>query len=175
MIKKALIGLLALVVVGSIGLFFWARAVFTQGDVRMALAEKLSTSLDQPVTIAGISASIYPRVTVNLSGVAIGQSARMQIETLHVGTDFRALLSRRIEHAALRLTGATIELPLPPFAAAPAQVPASDEAAGSSSVELVSIDEIVLRDVAISMWPAWPSARLRIARKKRCRAPSRRA
>lgn len=150
MLKKVLIGLLTVVSLGSIGLFFWARAVFTQDAVRAALAEQLSTSLGQPVTIGGIGASIYPRVTVNLTGVAIGQPARIQIETLDVGTDFRALLSRRIEHAALRLTGATIELPLPEFAVASTPATASGGDSRSSSVELVSIDEIALRDVAIT-------------------------
>ena len=149
MLKKVLIGLLALVVVGSIGLYFLARSVFTHDSVRAAIAEQLSTSLGQPVAIGGISASIYPRVTMNLSGVAIGRPARIQVAKLEVGTDFRALLSRRIEHAALRLTGATIELPLPAFAVPSAPPPPSGDSR-SSSVEIVSIDEIALRDVTIT-------------------------
>ena len=150
MIKKVLIGVLVLVILTSIGLYFWARAVFTQDTVRTALAAQLSTSLGQPVTIGRIGATIYPRVTVNLDEVAIGQPPRIRVQTLHVGTDFGALLSRRIEHATLRLAGARIELPLPDFAIASPPSPSSGETPGSRPVEIGSIDEIVLRDVEIA-------------------------
>jgi uncharacterized protein involved in outer membrane biogenesis len=131
-------------------LFFWARAVFTQDTVRTTLANQLSQSLGQPVTVGSIGAGIYPRVTVNLGDVTIGQPPRIQVQTLHVGTDFRALLSRRIEHASLHLAGARVELPLPEFALASSTEPGpGEEPAGPSPVEIVSIDEIVLNDVEI--------------------------
>ena len=118
MIKRVLVGVVILVVAASAGLFFWVRAVFTQDAVRTAFAAQLSRSIGQTVTIGSIGAGIYPRVTVNLGEVSIGQPARIQIRTLKVGTDFGALLSRRIEHASLRLAGARVELPLPDFAMA---------------------------------------------------------
>ncbi len=149
MVKKIVIGALVFVLVASVGLFFWARAVFTQDTVRTTLANQLSQSLGQPVTVGSIGAAIYPRVTVNLGDVTIGQPPRIQVETLHVGTDFRALLSRRIEHASLRLAGARVELPLPEFALASSSEPSPGEPAGGSPVEIVSIDEIVLNDVEI--------------------------
>ncbi len=123
MVKKIVIGALVFVLVASVGLFFWARAVFTQDTVRTTLANQLSQSLGQPVTVGSIGAAIYPRVTVNLGEVTIGQPPRIQVETLHVGTDFRALLSRRIEHASLHLAGARVELPLPEFALASSTEP----------------------------------------------------
>jgi uncharacterized protein involved in outer membrane biogenesis len=149
MLKKVLIGVPVLVIIASIGLWLWARAVFTQDTVRTALAAQLSTSLGQPVTIGRVGATIYPRVTVNLGDVAIGQPPRIRVQTLHIGTDFGALLSRRIEHAALRLAGARIELPLPDFAIASPAAAGSGEAPTSAPVEIESIDEIVLRDVEI--------------------------
>ncbi|MGH9147110.1 MAG: AsmA family protein [Vicinamibacterales bacterium] len=149
MVKKIVIGALVFVLVASVGLFFWARAVFTQDAVRTTLANQLSQSLGQPVTVGNIGAAIYPRVTVNLGEVTIGQPPRIQVRTLHVGTDFRALLSRRIEHASLRLAGARVELPLPEFALASSTEPGSGEPAAASPVEIVSIDEIVLNDVEI--------------------------
>lgn len=149
MVKKVAIGALVFILVASVGLLFWARSVFTQDTVRATLAAQLSESLGQPVAVGGIGAAIYPRVTVNLTDVTIGQPPRIQVKTLHVGTDFRALLSRRIEHAALRLTGAQVELPLPDFAFASPSDPAAGESASSSPVEIVSIDEIVLSDVEI--------------------------
>jgi len=85
------------------GLFLWVRAVFTDDIVRSALASQLSSALGQPVTIGGIGAGLYPRVTVNLKDVAIGEPARIRVRTLHVGASLGALLSRRIEHARLRV------------------------------------------------------------------------
>lgn len=145
MLKKVLLGVVLLVVALSAGLFFWARAVFGQDTVRTALAAQLSKALGQPVTIGSVGAKIYPRLAVDLGTVAIGQPGRLAVETLSVGTDFRALLSRRIEHASLNLSGARIELPLPEFAFTSG---ATDPSAGAP-VEIVSIDEIVLRDVEI--------------------------
>jgi uncharacterized protein involved in outer membrane biogenesis len=85
-------------------------------------------------------------VTVNLGHVSIGEPARIQVQTVHVGTDFGALLSRRIEHARLELSGAQIELPMPTFSITNA---ANSGSSSSAPVEIVSIDAIVLRSVAI--------------------------
>jgi uncharacterized protein involved in outer membrane biogenesis len=146
MLKKVLLGAFLLTVLLSIGLFLWVRAVFTQDSVRTTLAEQLSKALGQPVKVGSIAATIYPRVTVNLGSVSIGEPARIQARTLHVGTDFGALLSRRIEHARLELSGTHVELPLADFSIS------SGSTSGSSSkppVEIVSIDAIVLRGVEI--------------------------
>ena len=107
MLKKVLIGIVVLGFAGSLGLFLWARSILAQDTVRTALAGQLSKAIGQPVTIASIGATIYPRVTVNLRGVKIGNPARVIVETLQVGTDFRALLSR--QHPTLRTpVGGTI-------------------------------------------------------------------
>ena len=144
--KKILIGVLVIVLVSVLGLFLWARSVFGRDTVRTALAAQLSDAIGQPVTIGSIGASIYPRVTVKLGTVTIGEPARIHAETLDIGTDFRALLSRRIEHGTMRLDGARIELPLPPFAL---ESTADSSGDGGAAVEIVSIDEIVLSDVEI--------------------------
>jgi uncharacterized protein involved in outer membrane biogenesis len=146
MLKNVLRGAFILILLLSIGLFVWVRAVFTKDTVRTALAEQLSRALGQPVKVASISAAIYPRVTVNLGDVTIGDPASIQVRTLHVGADFGALLSRRIEHARLELSGAHVQLPLPAFSVG------SGSSTGSASkppVEIVSIDAIVLRGVEI--------------------------
>jgi AsmA protein len=146
MIKRILLGAAVLIVVLAGGLFLWVRAVFTDDAVRTTLAEQLSRALGQPVTIGRLGSAIYPRVTVNLRDVAIGNPPTIHIQTLHVGTDLAALLSRRIEHARLELSGARIELPLPSFAVG------SSPSSGSSikpPVDIVSIDAIVLRGVDI--------------------------
>ena len=146
MLKKVLLGAFLLIAVLSIGLFLWARAVFTHDNVRATLAEQLSTALGQPVKVGTIATGIYPRVTVNLGEVTIGEPARIQVKTLHVGTDFRALLSRRIEHARLELSGAHVQLPLADFSIGGGSTSGS---ASKPPVEIVSIDAIVLRGVEI--------------------------
>jgi uncharacterized protein involved in outer membrane biogenesis len=144
--KKVLLGAFILILLLSTGLFLWARAVFTHDYVRTALAEQLSKALGQPVRVETIAATIYPRVTVNLGRVTIGEPARIHVQTLHVGADFGALLSRRIEHARLELSGAKVELPLPDFAFGSGSTAGSS---GTPPVEIVSIDEVVLRGVEI--------------------------
>lgn len=144
--KRIAIVVLVVVVLGGAGLALWARSVLTGDNVRAAIAAQVSGALGQPVTIGGIGASIYPRVTVDLTDVAIGQPARIQLRSLHLGADFGALVSRRIEQAKVRATGARIELPLPAFALGAS----ADAGAGSAPpVEIVSIEEIVLDDVEV--------------------------
>ena len=75
---------------------------------------------------------MFPRVTVDLEQVTIGQPPRIQVDTLHIATNFRALLSRRIEHGTVRLSKARIELPLPAFGSGPATDPEADAAASAA-------------------------------------------
>lgn len=154
MLKKILLAGLALLLVGGLGVFMLARSVLGQDSVRAALATQLSNAIGQRVTIGAIGASIYPRITVSLGEVAIGEPARIRVRALHVGTDLGALLSRRIEHGSMRLEGARIELPLPTLAPTSGgntgAGPGADAEGGAGSpVEIVSIDEIVLHDVEI--------------------------
>jgi uncharacterized protein involved in outer membrane biogenesis len=150
MLKKVLLGLLTVVLVAVAGLSLWARSILSQDVVRTALAGQISNAIGQPVTIESISAGIYPRVTVKLGGVTIGEPARIHARALEVGTDFRALLSRQIAHATLRLDGARIELPLPFHSTSEASTPTSQRTSSPvKTVEIVSVDEVVLADVEI--------------------------
>jgi uncharacterized protein involved in outer membrane biogenesis len=144
--RKILLAAVAIVVVLGVGVYFWARSVLTGDAVRDAVQTQLSEALGQPVTIAKVGVSIFPRVTMDLDTVTIGKPARISARKLHVGTRLWALLSRRIENADLRLDGARIQLPLPPLGAS--KGPATAESA-ASPVTIVSIDEISLKDVEI--------------------------
>ena len=146
MLRKVLIGLVVFVIAAVAAVAFWARSVLGQDAVRTELAAQISKAIGQPVAIGSAGASIYPRVTVNLGDVQIGEPARIRARALHVGTDFRALLSRRIEQARMRLDGARIELPLPPFSFSQT---GDDRDGGDPIVEIVSIEEIVLSDLEV--------------------------
>lgn len=150
--KKLLLLVVGILVVACTGLIVWARTVLASDTVRTTIASTLSRTLGQPVTIGGIGASIFPRVSLNLDRVTIGTSGRISAGRLAVATDFGALLSRRIEHATVRLDAAHVTLPLPAFT--PPASPASESTTGSapssgSGVTLVSVDEIVLNDVEV--------------------------
>jgi uncharacterized protein involved in outer membrane biogenesis len=147
-VKRLLLVAAALVVVAGIGVALLARSVFTGANVRAAIESQVSSALGQPVTIGSIGASVYPRVTMDLTDVRIGRPVRIQLAAVHVGTGLRPLLSRRIEQANVRVDGARLTLPLPSFGSAePAPAPAGD--AGKPPVEIVSIDEIVLKGVEV--------------------------
>jgi uncharacterized protein involved in outer membrane biogenesis len=147
--KRLVIVLLVLVVVSGVALAFLARSVLTGENVRAAVAVQVSAALGQPVTIGGLDASIYPRVTMDLENVDIGSSSAIHLNSVRMGVALGALLSRRIEGATLNVDGARITLPLPAFAigrSTDAATPSEDQ---SLPVEIVSIDEIVLRDVEV--------------------------
>jgi uncharacterized protein involved in outer membrane biogenesis len=149
-LKRAFIGVLISLLVVCVGLFFWARTVLATETVRTAIASQISKFLGQPVTIGQIDATIYPRLTVNLENVGIGQPAKIHVQRLQIGTDLRALLSRRIEHARMNFARARIELPLPDFAVGSTSTPTpAGDAASSSPLEIVSIDQVTFSDVEI--------------------------
>lgn len=154
MLKKIAIGVLVLGLLVGLALAVMARKILTGDNVRAAIAAQVSSAIGQPVTIGSLGASIYPQVTMDLTDVSIGQSANVQLHSMHVGTDLRALISRRIEHAAVRIDGARIRLPLPELGAGRAGEAggtggAGQSGAGKPPVEIVSIDEIVLRNVEV--------------------------
>jgi hypothetical protein len=94
--------------------------------------------------VAALRATVLPRITIAMTGVTVGSAPAITIDAIDVGTDLRALLSRRIEHASLRINGARVTLPLPRLA-----FTASGAASAGAPVSLVSIDEVVLKDIQI--------------------------
>lgn len=144
--KRFLLIAAAVIVVAGLGLVVLARQVLTGANVHAAIESQASAALGQPVTIGSIGASAYPRVTLDLTKVSIGQPARIELDTVHVGTGLRALLSRRIEGADVRVDGAKLTLPLPSLGTT-STAPADAES--KPPVEIVSIDEIVLTNVEV--------------------------
>jgi uncharacterized protein involved in outer membrane biogenesis len=149
MVKKILAVTAAVVVLAVIGVAVWARSILATETARSAIAAQVSGLLGQPVTIGGIGASVFPRVTIDLEQVTIGQPPRIHVETLHVATNLRALLSRRVEHGTLRLANARIELPLPALGGGTETTAPEADATGGAPIEIVSIDDIELRDVEL--------------------------
>ncbi len=145
--KKILLGLAGVVLLLLLSGFLWARSILTSDAVRARLADQISQTLGHPVVVGSMAVSIYPRLGVTLRDVSIGETTFVTVRSLNVATDFAAILSRRIEHATVRLNGARITLPLPPLSIM-ASAPAHDVDA-EPAVEITSIDEVVLNGVDI--------------------------
>lgn len=143
--RRLVVAVGVLILLAGVGLAIFARSVLTGDNVRAAVAAQLTSALGQPVTIGGLGASVYPRVTMDLTDVAIGSPARIELASVHLGTGLRGLLSRRVEHADVQVNGARITLPLPALGQT-----ASPAEAGDPPVQIVSIDEIVLRNVEVT-------------------------
>ena len=143
--KKLVLGLVVLFVVAVGAVYYWSQHIFSSDFVRRAVESQLTDALGQPVRIGAIGARVFPRVTMALADVRIGDPARITARRLDVGTGLGALISRRIEHATVTLVGARVELPLPLFA--------MGASGGSSSegapIQIVSIDDITLEDLEI--------------------------
>ena len=149
MFKKVIAGSLVLLLVAGLSVFFWARTVLETDAVRNALASQLSKALGQPVTVQSVAVTIYPRVTITLRDVSIGETGQITLKSIDVGTALGALLSRRIEHASLHVADARVELPLPDLRLGSSGTPASTESTASSPVTLVSIDEVILTGIQV--------------------------
>lgn len=147
MVRKLLIAAAIVVVVSGAGVYSYAQTILASDLVRRQVETRLTTALGQPVSIGTIRAAIFPRVTIALGDVRVGQPARVAITRLDLGTSMRALLSRRIEGATARLSGARVELPLPRFAFG--AVPAPSDNASSSGITIGSIDAVILEDVEV--------------------------
>ena len=141
--------------VGIVVLVFLCAGVFVywffSGDgLRRAIEQQASSWLGQPVTIGRARAGIFPRTSIRLGDVRVGNPARLTLGDVDVSTDFRELLSRRIQDATITVSNSRIELPLP---SVPTGGDTSSAAApsdsGASSVEIVSVRTIALDDIVI--------------------------
>ena len=75
--------------------------------------------------------------------VTIGEPASIDLQQAHVGTNLRVSLSCCVEHAAVRVDGALIQLPPPSFVIGTAPAAGEQPSTAKLPFELASIDEIV--------------------------------
>lgn len=139
----ALAGTAVLAVVVLAGVVYWMLS----GDgVRVALEAQASRRLGRPVSIGRARARLLPRPAIRLDGVSVGEPSRMTFGTVLVATDLRALLSRRIENAAITIADTTLTLPL---ALDGATSSTTEEGADAPALQLVSIRSVVLDEVTV--------------------------
>ncbi len=151
MIRKLLAAAVILFVLAGAALVLFARGVIGGESVRRTLEAQLSTALGQPVRIDSLSASFFPRVTIDLHGVAIGQPSPTTISEVSIATGLRGLFSRRVEDGEVILSNSRVPVDMAlGIVGAAASGPSSSEAGG---LTIVSIRTLALRNVALVVGP----------------------
>jgi uncharacterized protein involved in outer membrane biogenesis len=147
-LRKLILGLLALVIIivgGAAALAYW----FFSGDgVRQAIETQATAWLGQPVHVGRASAQILPRAAINLGDIRVGEPVRLTLADVQLSTDLRALFDRRVEDATVTIANSRIDLPLPFSLPESDSQPANAPSSGGG-VKIVSIRAIVLRDIRI--------------------------
>jgi uncharacterized protein involved in outer membrane biogenesis len=142
-----LVGVVVLVFVCAAVFVYW----FFSGDgLRRAIEQQATSWLGQPVTIGRARAGIFPRTSIRLGDIRVGNPVRLTLADVDVSTDFRELLSRRIQDATVTVSNSRIELPLP---SAPAgggsDTTTASSGSGTAAVEIVSVRTIALDDIVL--------------------------
>ena len=99
MVKKALLIGLAVIAAACLAVALYARSVLSSESVRKTLEEQLTAQLGRPVRIGSAGASIFPRVSLELRTVTVGDPADARLDRVSLSTGLRGLFSRRIEDA----------------------------------------------------------------------------
>jgi hypothetical protein len=108
MVKRLLMAAAALVVIIVVAMVVLARA-FGSDAGRARITEQLSQALGQTVRAGSISTSLLGTVTV--SDIAVGDSS-IHIDAVRINSGVRALVTRRLDHAAVSVAGLRAALPL---------------------------------------------------------------
>jgi hypothetical protein len=149
--KAILVVVIGIVVVAlsAAGLVYW----FFSGDgLRLAIEQQATAFLGQPVKVGRARAGIFPRTAIHLSDVRVGEPVRVTLAEVDVSTDFRELLSRRIQDAAITIANSRIEMPLPftlPESGESETSANAPDTATTSVVEIVSVRTIALDDIVL--------------------------
>jgi len=146
--RRLIIGLLVLVLLVGAALAAFVYWMLAGDGTRLALERQGSAWLGQPVHIESARPQILPRIGVQLHNVTVGSPARVSLADVEVSTGLRALLSRRIEDAAVTISDSRIDMPLP--FEVPGSAGRGTPTSASGTVQLVSITAIRLRNVVIS-------------------------
>ena len=175
MLRRLILGILALVVLLVAATSLLAYWLFAGDGVRLAIERQASAWLGQPVRVGRAEVSILPRPAIQLGDVRVGDPVRLALADVHVSADLRALLSRTITDATITVANSRIELPLP--VAPPARDLDSSPAAGGgaddpalriASIRAISLDDIVVvsrgREVRVSADSSLNDDRLTVRR-----------
>jgi uncharacterized protein involved in outer membrane biogenesis len=146
--KRLTVGLVVLGVV-ALGTYLFARAVLGSDLVRSTLEQQLAAYTGQPARIGSATATIYPRVSLVLHDVSVGDPPAIRLDRIRIATGLRGLLSRVINDAEVVIAGGRVTLPLPFPLVASAPAPAPTAQPSSPPLTVTSVKEISVRDVEL--------------------------
>lgn len=144
---------LVIVVAVLLGAAAVAVYVLLSGDsVRSAIEAQATAALGRPVHVKTASPRIFPRPSIDLGDVVIGDAREVTIGRVRVSTGLAALLHRRIEQASLTIERSTIDVRwaialLAALGSGPAAAPQPEGA--TPTIVIDSIGRIALRDVTL--------------------------
>src|SRR6185436_17978009 len=152
MLRKLLALLVLFLVVVAVGVVLFARGRIGGDAVRRTLEAQLSARVREPVAIASLSASFFPRVMLDLHGVAIGQPVRATISEISIATGLRGLLSKRVEGAEVVLSNSRLPVGTVLGIASAAASSEAPETPGTG-LTIVSIRTLAFRHVELVAGP----------------------
>jgi hypothetical protein len=149
------VGIALVVLVGGAAI---AVNVLLSGDrVRAALEAQATVALGHPVRIGGATPRFFPRVSLDLTEIVIGDAREVTIGTVRLSTGLRGLVRRRVEDARVSVERSTIDvrwaLALLSALSAPSDGAGDAETPASSALTIDSIGEIAVRDVTLIAGP----------------------
>ena len=121
--------------------------VFSRDGFRRALEAQATSWAGHPVRIGAARAQFLPRVAIQLQGIRVGEPSQLSLNDVEVGADLLPLLRGRIENAEVRVSGSTIDMPLP--FSPQREDRRADESQTGAPVQIVSVRSIALRDVRL--------------------------
>ena len=148
MIKRLLLVVAAVTIVAFVAVAGTAYWLFSRDGFRTALESQASSWLGHPVKIGGAKAQLFPRIAVQLTGIAAGERSELTLDEVQISADLRPLFSGRIENADVRVSGSVIDMPLP-FALPQTADEDGARAQDAGAVRIVSIRSISLRSVRL--------------------------
>src|SRR5512144_435537 len=147
--KRFLVALLIIIVVLIVAAAVAVRVILGSDRVRAAVEAQASAALGQPVRVGAATAHIFPDVGLELRDVSV-EGTTTALTSVSVQTGLRALLSRRVDNARVRVADSRIEVPwlltlMATLARAPAPPPGS-----SPAFTIVSVRAIELRRIDLT-------------------------
>ena len=150
MARKLLTAVAVLVLLAVVGLWLFVRGAIGGDAVRRTIEQQLTARVGQPVRIASVGASFFPRVSLNLNDVTVGEPVVATIGTVAIGAGLRGLFSRRVEEGEIVLSDGRIPIAMV-FAIAGAA--GSSSTSASEGLTIVSVRTLALRRVELVTEP----------------------
>jgi AsmA-like C-terminal region len=152
MFRRLLAVFCVLLVLLGVGVVLFVKGLIGGDAVRRTLESQLSARVGEPVTIASLSASFFPRVELDLHEVAVGQPVRATITEISIATGLRGLLSRRVEGAEVVVSNSRLPVGMVLGIVGAAASDGSADTSGAG-LTIVSISTLVFRKVELVAGP----------------------